>query len=139
MAKCYLTSKPPITHKGRLKTIYRHSSDAEVGIVPATFVIAYSVMIRDIHTANVSNHPVDHHHLAVVAVIDIASERRHHHFEELPELNPRICHSAEESSSSPKTTDVVAHHTYLHPLLCLLDQSIGNSFARIIIEKDVVL
>ena len=73
----------------------------------------------------------------MVAVVDLAGERREAHRQERHDLNTLVAHAVEERVADVPATHIVVDESDLNALPRLIDQGIGEQQTKGIFGKDV--
>lgn len=110
-----------------------------MGVAPHALRAAVHIAVGDVHAAQKPDHPVDHHDLAVVAVVDLAGEQREPDMQESIDLDAGGAHVVEKRLPDPHAPHVVVEHPHLDPLAGLGHERIAQAAARPVVAEDVVL
>ena len=93
----FLRGELPVRQEAGLKFGDGRPAHAHVGVAPFPAAYAGRVAFSDVHAAEVADPAVDHHHLAVVAVVRVARQEGNLDLDEGLHLDPSGFHAAEET------------------------------------------
>ncbi len=135
----------PVDEKCLLNAVDRSALDAQVGVAPLAPAsqrgqsLAHTLDITqgDIHAADEARLAVDDAYLAVVAVVDLAGERREMHGDERTDHDTGTAHALEEASAHPPASHIVIDDPHLDALARLVDEHVGQQVSQGIVGKDV--
>ena len=106
---------------------------------PVAPVDAQHVAVGDVHSSDESHPAVDDRDLAVVAVVDLAGEKRELHVQERVHLDSLGSHPLEKGFFYPGAAHVVVENPHLDPLAGFGDEGVAQAAAGRVVAEDVVL
>ena len=92
---------------------------------------------RHVHAADEADATVNDDNLTVVAVVDLAGERRESHGQEGHHLDALFAHALEEAVLHVPAADIVVDESYLDTLACLVDEHVAQQHAQWVVLNDV--
>ena len=126
--------KTPVRHKSHLQLRHGRTFDPHVRVAPGPPVQTLAVALGDVHAAQITHAPVDHHDLAVIAEVRIRRNKRKIDGQEGLDTDAGLLELTEEFLAE-KIGQVIVLHTHLHPLANLALQQFRHLSAHRIVLK----
>ena len=134
-----LRGRRPVAQERRLQPRRAAALDPEVGVAPRSPLRAADVAVGDVHASDEADAAVDDGYFAVVAVVDLAGEKRELDVQERERLDSLAAHPLEKGLFHAAAPHVVVEDAHLDPLPGFRDQRVAQAAARCVVAEDVIL
>ena len=129
----------PVNQESALQTVDDAALHAQHGVAPRLVAGALDIALRYVHASDIAHTAVDDNDLAVVAVVQLAGERREVDGQEGTYLDAFFTHALEVAAVHLPAAYVVVDDAHLHPVACPLDEGVSQEVAQGVVFNNIHL